>query len=77
MRGVAVGASGQGVGSGVWVHPALSFRESSPHAKAPGSPLLSEPEQLALKTLSSSSSSSLETPPPLAPSPTLYNRPEE
>lgn len=76
MSGVAVGASGQGVGSGVWVHPALSFRESRPHAKAPGSPLLFEPEQLALKTLYSSSSS-LETPPPLAPSPTLYNRPEE
>lgn len=54
-----MGASGQGVGSGVWVHPALSFRESCPHAKAPGSPLLSESEELALKTLYSS------FPPPL------------
>lgn len=44
------------------VHPALGFRALPPHAKALVSPSPSEPEQLALKTLYSSSSS-LETPP--------------
>lgn len=67
-----MGAVGQGVPSGGWVHPTLSFGVLSPDEKAPSSPSASEPEQLALKTLCSSSAfspfSSLETlPPPILP----------
>lgn len=54
------------------VHPALCFRALPPHAKALVFPSAYEPEQLALKTLySSSSSSSLETP---LPSPRAISR---